>query len=619
MSLSSLSVAGVMRGLFDRSEADLGLAQSRLRHLYKWGLGGVSLAVGVYLVLVGFVLISQGYSAYTGGELVHGALRGGVNTAAMMVVMAVVLFLSFIVARYEAGMTETAQWQLLRGGAGYLIGHCLVAMLLFVGSVFAHYGNLWVFGGLRLAIPGLMVLIGAEILLTFLFSSYRPRRFEAVPRPAFDSRMLGWMTSPGSIAQAIGEAVNYQFGFEVSRSWFYRLLSKAVTPLVVFGVLTLWLMSGLVIVGPHEEMMVLRFGAVHRKPVGAGLHVKLPWPIDSAKKYRTGRVHQVLVGSTDHEIDANHAVLWSVKHVEDEDYLVTAPTPWERVGEGNDLVEEGGVSGNSLVGAQVVVQYRIVDLIRYVTATENGREILTAMAERRVNAYFVSQDIDTLLGRGRVEAGVTLMDQIQSDCDQAGLGLEIVFVGIASIHPPQEMGVASAFLEQIGAMQERQSMIEQAQQEASSTLASMAGTRAKALEINQAILDLQEQPWGQEEDDGVLALDKQSVIQSQEVKIEQLLTNIHGEAAKMIYEARADRWERVITERAMADRFSAEVAAYRYAPKYYRARRYLDAVAAGLGGARKYVLTSDSSTDPVFRLDLKDVGSTIDTIFSETQ
>ena len=608
-------------GLFEKGDAQLGLARGRLQHLYKWGLGFISLTTAMYLLVVGFVLISNARAAYTEGALVSDALRHGVNTATLMAVTAAMAFISFIVARYESGMAQTREWQLLRGGAGYLMGNCLAAGFLFVGTVFAHYGNLVVLTGLRLAIPVLMVLVGGEIVLTFVLGSYCPRRPGEVPRPAFDSRMLGWMTSPGSIAKAIGEAINYQFGFEVSRSWFYRLLSHAVTPLVMFGIFTLVMLSSLVIVGPHEEAIITRFGAVHRGPVGAGLHLKLPWPIDAAEKFPTGRVHQVLVGSTDKHIDADHPVLWSTHHAENEEYLVTAWTPWGKQDEGIDgfdSAEQTTASGHSLVGIQVVVQYRVADLMRYITASDHGREMLTVMAEHRLNAYCASQDIDTLLGPGRADAGGELCGQIQTDCDKAQLGVEVIFVGLTSVHPPQDMGVAAAFLEQIGAMQERQSMIERAQQEAAEALASVAGSRDKALEIDQAIVDLQEQLWNQKAPDSnnALAPDELKQIQEQEVKIERLLTTVRGEAAKTIYEARADRWERAISERAKADRFTAQIAAYRHAPAYYRASQYLNALSEGLGDARKYVLASDQATYPVFRLDLKDAGSAIDTIFS---
>ncbi len=587
--------------LFDEQGDDLLLARRRLGHLYKWVLNAVSLCVGVYLLAMGLWLVSDQYDAHRAGRLIGDAIGLGVNTAVVMGVLAGSAFVAFVVARYESGMTEISAWRLLRGGAGYLIGTSVAATLLLIGVLFAHYGNPAVLGVMGVIVPSLMVLAGSEMLLALLLSTYRPRRAGEVPRPAFDSRLMGWMTNPGSIAKALGDAINYQLGFEVSRSWFFQLLGRAVTPLTGFSLAVLVGISCVVIVSPHERAIVTSLGRVHGQPLGPGLHVKFPWPVQKAEKYGVGRVHQVLVGSTQAVPHADDAILWDKPHTHDEQYLITAPTPLTGGGSTRDD-EAQGASGISLVGAEVAVQYRIADLERYVSAARNGRAMITAIAERRVNAYFLMNDIDTLLGKGRMVAGRDLLGLIQDDVDGVGLGIDIVFVGLISIHPPADQGVAGAFLTQIGAMQERGSMIEQARQEAVELLASVAGSHDKALAINGAIEAQQEVPSA-----------------NHQAEIEKLLTTAGGEAAQIIYEARADRWERVTTERAAAERFDAEVLAYRSAPGYYRAKRYLDTLAKSLAGARKYIVTTGRDVPPIYRIDLKDTGSAIESIFQQGQ
>jgi len=599
--------------LFDERMEDSRWARRRLAHLYKWGLGGVSLAATAYLLLMGLWLLRSSYNAYVQGVWVDDALGEGVNTTALMAVLIGVAFVAFTIARYESGMTKAPQWSLLRGAAGYLMGNFIVAMALLIGAIGAHYENLALMGFLSFAIPGLMVLLGTEVFLALMLNSYRPRRLGEVARPAFDSRLLGLMTSPGSIAKAIGDALNYQFGFEVSRSWFYQLLSQAITPLTLFGVSALVLLSGVVIVSPHEEGVVTRFGRIRGEPLGPGIHFKMPWPIDRVRQYPVGRVHQVLVGSSQDMADMTMPALWSNHHhgEDGEQYLITAPTPLAR----QDQSDGEAVSGMSLVGAQVVVQYRVADLLRYLSAAQRGREMLAAIAESNVNAYFVTQDIDTLLGAGRTVAGQVLRGLIQSDVDDLGLGVEVIFVGINNIHPPAEMDVAAAFLEQIGASQQRHSTIEHARQEAHEALATVAGSSAKAQEIERAILELQRrvQDQSQQSDFTSQHAAQQKVLQ-QQVKMEKLLAAAGGRAAQLIYEARADRWERVVAERAMADRFTAELKAYGYAPDYYRARRYLDTLASGLKDVRKYIVVGDPDQRPVFRIDMKDARSTMDSI-----
>ena len=598
--------------LFDEHTEDLRWARRRLARLYKWGLSCVSLVTASYLLIAGTVLWRSGYEAYIDGSLIHGVLKVGVSTTALMTVLVGMAFVAFTVARYESGMTKAPQWRLLRGAAGYLMGNFVVVVALLIATMAAHYENLIPIGLLCFAIPGLMIVLGVETSLAFMLNVYRPRRLDEVARPAFDSRLLGLMTSPGSITKAIGDALNYQFGFEVSRSWFYQLLSQAITPLVVFGLSTLMLLSGLVIISPHEQGVVTRFGRIHRPPLSPGLHFKMPWPIDRVQRYPVGRVHQVLVGSSHSEIDLDTAILWTNHHGhDDEQYLITAPTPLVQQSQENSEV----VSGMSLVGAQVVVQYRVSDLLGYITKSQGGRDLLAAIAENHVNAYFVTRDIDTLLGSGRTEAGEVLRRFIQTDVDAIGLGVQVLFVGLNSIHPPADMDVAAAFLEQIGASQQRQSMIEHARQEAIEVLATVAGSHAKAMEIEQAILALQQLRQDQsQQSEFTSQYTAQQKIHEQEIKIEELLAAAGGQAAKMIYEARADRWQRVVTERAMADRFQADLQAYTYAPDYYRARKYLDTLASGLKNVRKFIVIGEQGQQPVFRIDMKDARSTMESI-----
>ena len=599
--------------LFDEQMEDSRWASRRLAHLYKWGLGGMSLAATGYLLITGLFLLRGSYQAYTQGALIHDAMRVGVNTTVLMAVLIGVSFVAFTIARYESGMTKAPQWSLLRGAAGYLMGNFVVAMALLIGAIGVHYENLALMGFLSFVIPGLMVLLGTEFFLALMLNSYRPRRLGEVSRPAFDSRLLGLMTSPGSIAKAISDAVNYQFGFEVSRSWFYQLLSQAITPLTLFGVSALVLLSGVVIVSPHEEGVVTRFGRIRGQPLGPGIHFKMPWPIDRVRQYPVGRVHQVLVGSSRDAADMAMPVLWTNHHHGEggEEYLITAPTPLAHQDQG----DAEAVSGMSLVGAQVVVQYRVADLLLHLRAVRRGTNMLAAIAESKVNAYFVTQDIDTLLGAGRTVAGRVLRDLIQSDVDDMGLGVEVIFVGINNIHPPAEMGVAAAFLEQIGASQQRHITVGQARQEANETLATVAGSSAKAQEIEQAILELQRLVQDQsQQSDFTSQYGTQQKIFAQQIEMEKLLAAAGGRAAQLIYEARADRWERVVAESAMADRFAAELRAYHFAPHYYRARRYLDTLASGLKDVRKYIVVGDQSQRPVFRIDLKDTRSTMDSL-----
>ena len=612
---------------------DLDLARRRLEKLYKWGLSVVSLITSTYLIGLGLYLLYQDGVVRTlpGHEKLIAVVDPRASVMVLMLATVGFGFVAFAVARYVSGMTTVREWQLLRGGAGYLMGNFLVALLLVIATVTLAMGSNVVFNVLARAVPSIMVLIGVEILLTFLLSAYRPRRPGEIPRPAFDSRVLGLMTSPESLGKIISETVNYQFGFEITRSWFYQLLGRAITPLIIFAIVVLLLFSTVVIVQPYEQAVITVNGRIQRI-AGPGLQFKPPWPIGGAERYDVGRIHRFSVGSIAGHGDAtddghdhgdgaddegqggeDEAVLWTVKHtLGQEDYLITAPTRAAALvaGEASE-----SVPSVSLLAGEVVVQYAIrrdEGLRQYVNAAADADKLIAAIADRRVGDYYLSNDIDTLLARGRFEAGDILRRQIQADSDQLELGLEVVFVSLVGIHPPQEMEVAASFQQQIEAVLDQQTEIEIAERRAIARLAAVAGSSSYALEIDQAIQDFES--LKQDRDAGGAELEKQ--ITEQQVAINELLADASGEVAKRIYEARAYRWQRGITERAAAERFSAELKAYRKAPRYFKAKRRLEAMAEALAQARKIVIGGDVKT-PILDLDLKDSRSALTDMFLE--
>lgn len=626
--------------LFDERGEDLQVARSRLETLYRLGLPIVSLIVAIYLVLVGAVMLYANHKAYASGDLIKTAI-GGTGSALtneglfqLFWLTVALAFVSFIVARYESGMTLISEWQLLRGGASYLMGTTLVSVLLVVGSFISwvREGDQTPFVVLALLIPAAMILVGSEMLLTAVLSAYRPRRPGEVPRPAFDSRTLGLLTKPESIAKAIGDTINYQFGFEVSRSWFYQLLSRSIAPLLAFGGLVLLALSCIFTVEPHQQALVLRFGKIVGEPLEAGLHFKLPWPVSTFETFPVKRIYQVSVGSVRGDVDPNAAILWTNTHGSGkEEYLITAPSQTAQIETGflkNLNPTRSNTPGMALIGATVTVQYRIKNLLAYSKAVAEPTKLLSALAEREVAAYFVTQTVDQLVGPERIASSEVLKERLQKAVDTAmadssgkpqSLGLEIIFVGFSSVHPPSDAEVAASFHEQIGAQQEKQATIEKAHQDATEMLANVAGSREDAEAIDQAITALDairiEVEALRNSGDAAKIEAKAKEAIAKELIIEDLLTRSNGKAAQLISSARAYRWQRSVTEQAKASRFIAELSAYGKAPELYRTRRYLETLAEGLDKSRKFVIGSQSTEAPIFRLDLKDNTSSMDAIF----
>ncbi len=611
--------------IFDERAQDLHVARRRLERLYKWGLGGVSVGLAVYLMLVGFIALSRNYNALQDESLVRTAIREDISAAPLVLAAVALALVAFLVARYVAGMTRVKEWQLLRGGASYLMGNALFAVLVLIAGCFAAFGYQLGFVILALAVPAIMAAIGLEIITTFLLSAYRPRRPGEVPRPAFDSRLLGWTTSPESLGRIISDTLNYQFGFEISRSWFYRLLSKAITPLIVLGLISLVLVSSVVVVEPHERAVIMRGGKVVRT-VGPGPHLKMPWPLGRAQKYEVDRVHQVIAGSTASGVKEDAAaILWTGTHTdEDEQYLVTAPTQLRAVAppgaEGQlEMMEarlpsdeQSADVGVALLAAESAVQYKIKDLDQYIQAVQSDRqmqEIVAAVADRCIGLYFATHDIDTLLSDGRTRAARELREAIQREADALELGIEVVFVGMAGVHPPQKDGVAESFHQQIAAFQEAQSTINDAEKQAVQILTEAAGSSEMAHRIDDAIRNLQNLKINNAD---------AAEIEEAELALRRLLeTEAVGTVAQTIHEARAYRWQRELAAQADVRNFIAAKAAYDRAPQYYMDRAWYEALAKHLPRTRKFIVDTDKLESQVYEINLKESSGAIGSLFEE--
>jgi len=403
----------------------------------------------------------------------------------------------------------------------------------------------------------------------------------------------------------VGELINYQFGVEVSRSWLYRLLGRAVTPLTLLGGLVLAALSALVIVGPDEEGVVTRFGAIRGAALEPGLHVKLPWPIETADTYPVGKVLEITVSSDPIRRGRDdEAILWTTA----DDNL--AKLGMEYFPTALDTRSAGG--GLALVAADVVVQYRVRNLLDFLAGSLATREALEAITQQEASRYFASHDLDHLLTAGRTEGGRVLEEAIQARADGLVLGLDVVGVSITALKPPGGP-VARAFHRQIGAQQERESLIQKGRRDAVVTLARVAGSVDHATRINAAILELDAlRSAGPAADD-----DARRQVVAKELDIETLLGEARGEAAELVHAARGYRWTRSVGERSAQERFTGELLAYEQAPAYYRTRRFLDVLAEGLCRRRKFVVAGDHGDLPVLRMDFNDSASALDTLLGQ--
>jgi len=608
---------GADSSIFETSVGNLSVSRRRLDRLYKWVLPGVSLLTGGYLIGVGLWLLSGNLDLLAAGPFAADRVEidpdvleitgrdPRENRGFVALVLVALAFVSFVISRYLAGMGRVREWSLLRGGAGYLMGICLVALALVLGYGLLYAPSILVLKYLAVVIPAFMILIGAEISLNLLLDIYRPRRAGEIDRPAFDSRLLSLLTAPESIARTINEAINYQFGFEITQSWFWQLLSRTFGWLVLVAAAVLIAASSIVVVEPQQAALITRFGQL-TETVGPGLHVKWPWPIGAAERIDAAQVRQMAIGSAA-ELRAGVPILWSNEHYQGEPVhlIVAPPTIVEELEQDVDTTRAefdpaeaaAGAPSNSLVNAEVMVQYRIRDVETYATRNAAPDQRLRDIAEATLSRFLLRRDVDAWIGAARLEAAEELRRMIQARADAAQLGIEVLAVPIASIHPP--VAVADAFHQAVAADQRQQTMIEEARRYRIQQLADVAGTVEGALEIDEQIKKLRGMQTGQIE----AAPDR---VAAQQARVDRLVREAGGTASTTLAEALAERWTYENRERGQAVLFEQELRAFQASPTYYRMRNYLEAMLAGIVEARKYVILADRE-DLTLRFDLQEL------------
>jgi len=574
-------------------------AQRRLEILEKWFIPIFSVLIAAYQTGIGLYLLK---AAQAGTEVIK-AVQAGAEAEVKppllcAIIMTAIAFVSFLISRYATGMSAQLQWKPLRAGGSFLLAIGVLCFALAIGLALAQFEIDIVVNVIAIGVPILLVVLGVETALNIVLDIYRPKLKDRYSRSAFDSRLLGIINEPGGIFRSAASAIDYQFGFKVSQTWFYKLLEKAIVPLVLFGAITLYLLSCVVIVAPNEEAIIERLGnpvnsANEIRLIGPGLALKWPWPIDIAYKYPTKKVMELNIGfvpKTDPktgEVIREKNLLWGQTHFEEEHSVLVASEYT-----GAELTE--GAVPVSLVKANVPVQYRIKDLNSYIYNHSDPRQLLEAICYHELAKFAASARVEvdeanpdgtnlreSLLGAGRDQAKKALTTNIQQAADEAGLGVEIVFLGLQGVHPPPE--VAADYQKVIGAVQKKQAAILKAEAEQNKTLSTLVGSVEDADELYRLAAKYQQAEDANQPED----------IAKLGNELDMAFEKAKGDIFKALRESQSYAFEKATLAEATGWRFAGQLQAYRAAAEIYQREQRLMAFEESLEKARKYVVVAD--------------------------
>jgi modulator of FtsH protease HflK len=403
-------------------------------------------------VLTALLFILQAAAAYLPWKKVESMapIIPGRATLAMALLGILGLIL-FLLGKYSSGLVRLQGQKLLRPGAAYLLlsAYACFAVTADIAAVLFGFPKADLIVARILCV--VIGFIALETLFGLILEIYRVRVQGGESRVLYESRLVGLLGQPEAIITTAAHALDYQFGFKVSESWFYRFLEKALGWLILAQLAIFALSTCFVVVQPGDQALLERLGRPLGEDgvIGPGLHLKMPWPIDQTTLYHTERIQRFIIGA---EPDPSPTIVWAKAHAKEETFLVASLFT-------NDTTVVKSPPVN-LLAVSIPVQYQITNLALWAYNNEDPDSLLQGIATREVVHYLASADFDDLMSRGRGAAGESLLKSVQAEVDVRQLGARIIFVGLEDIHPPTK--VAKKFEEVVGAAETREAKVLQA-------------------------------------------------------------------------------------------------------------------------------------------------------------
>jgi len=543
LELDELSKSHGTSALFESKDSELFPAQRSREQFERF-------FVPIFTVVLGLIQAGGAYFLWRwlSRSTTVTELKEPTLALALFALFALVLFL---LGKFSTTIARLGNHRLLRPGASYLLLGAYICFLVAMGIVGVEAGfpksDLYV----AYALCALLALVAVETLVNLILEMYRPRVKGKVERPLFESRLVGLLGQPEGLITTAAQALDYQFGFKVSETWFYRFFERAVAWLLLLQLGVLLLSTSVVFIEAGEQGLLERFGrpVKDRTLLEPGAHLKWPWPIDRVYRYHTERVQSFEIGTgPDAERQEGKVVLWTVAHTKEDNFLVA-----NRFSSTAETAETEGPKRTppvSLLTGTMPVQFQITNLLAWAYNNEDSPALLQDLAAREIVRYLAAVDMNEVMSYGRMEAAKALESRIQQAADHLKLGAQIVSVSLQDLHPPVK--VAPDYEKVVAAVQTKQAKILSARADEIRTNA-LAGAQATNV-INQA--------------------------SSERVGIE------IGAAAR-------------------AALFTNQLPAYAAAPSVYTERAYLQAFGRATAKARKYVLLTTNAHD-VLQFDLQE-------------
>lgn len=625
--------------LFEGADGIGGLAARRLRMLYRWVLPALSLGFAVGLGVAGWLILS--YLTETRASEADAVFEVSIHRGWLIAIDIAFGIVAFIFSRFLAGMAEFSAWRNLRSGAGIMVGNALVCLALAIAVVFRFFDIPGVIEGVAWGIPIFMFLVAFEIVLAIVLNAYRPRVAGEFPRAAFDSRTLSLLSRPDSFVRSINEAVNYQFGFDITSSWGYQLVLRSGVWLAGLSIVSLLAMSTLVVVGGREEGLRLRSGRIIPSSEGdvqsSGAFWKLPWPIEYATLHDITMVRSLPVTPPEDGVSFydDWSKLVQLQNKAKDYQFIVRPSQLGQ-DESSELIDDLEAAdddlvqntGWALVRARIVLGWRVKgeddSLLRFLdfgTDSKGRRQqmtdrerILRSISIAEVTQFFGTLNLDDVLTIDRGDLGTILEARIQKRLNTLDSGIEVVNVSLPLVSPPED--AVQSFEDLPVAVQQNLRATRNAERDKTNVLNSAVGDPIYLVPLIEAVdaVDAARLALSTAADADQRAA--QTHLDEAVAAAEVIVRKGGGAAYQIIAAAERGKLVDMLARRGQAARVRGQQSSWVAAPELFRQRSIMKLYAQYLPSMRKYVIGVDPSKLEL-NVELRELASP-NTVFSES-
>ncbi|MDR2573040.1 MAG: FtsH protease activity modulator HflK [Desulfovibrio sp.] len=241
----------------------------------------------------------------------------------------------------------------------------------------------------------------------------------------------------------------------------FRMPGRAVL-LAIPAIVLLWLLSGIYIINPDEQGVVLRFGNYNRTEA-PGPHYAWPMPIETVHKPPVTRVLRSEVG-----------------------FRSVGQSATFQQGQVRTIPEEASTltGDENIVNVQFSVQYKISDPVAYLFNVDAPTALVRNAAEATMREVIGNSQIDAAITDGKLKIQNEATQLLQIVLNRYGSGIQVLAVQLQDVHPPQE--VIDAFKDVASAREDKSRIINEAEAYRNELLPQARGQAAAARNNAQA-------------------------------------------------------------------------------------------------------------------------------------